>query len=163
MTQQNFLNPNGFNFNLKRLPDVRYFVQGASMPGVDISAIPRPTPFRNLNIPGNNMEYGDISLTVKADAHLLSYRQTFDWMTGLAFPDSYDQYKSLSQDQYGITSDASLIILDNRSNPVISVNFKDVYPTSLSEVEFSTTESDLTAPTFTITFKHNGYYFVDKL
>ena len=43
-----------------------------------------------------------------------------------------------------LQSDATLMIMTNKNNPTVKVNFRNVYPTSLSGVSFDTKDTDAT-------------------
>lgn len=48
MAQQNFLAPNGFRFNMKRLPNISFFVQNINIPGLNMNADETPNPFTTI-------------------------------------------------------------------------------------------------------------------
>jgi hypothetical protein len=58
-----------------------------------------------------------------------------------------------------LMTDATVTILTNKNNPKLRVNFKDVYPLSLSGLTYNTQISDTEQLTATATFKYNIYEF----
>ena len=56
-----YLSPAGFKFTLGRYPDVNYFCQTASLPGVSISTIPFITPLKDLDAPGDEVTFDDLT------------------------------------------------------------------------------------------------------
>lgn len=155
--QQNFLSPIGFRFTIKRLPNVEFFIQGATVPGINMSPTLSATPFKTLRFAGDKLEHETFTVTVRLDEYMESYNEIFNWMVGLTKPDSFDQYKNLKGSDNGLYSDASLIILDSKGNPGIEVHYKDVFPVSLSTINFDTTQTDVNYATCDITFEHNGH------
>jgi hypothetical protein len=155
MATTNFLSPIEFKFILSRLPNVEFFVQGANVPGMTSGVTDFPTPFKILHEPGDKLSYDDLNITVICDENLTSYIEVQDWLVGLTRPESFDQYKELVP--RGIKSDASLIILNSNKNANVVLKFKDVFPIAISAIQLSTTGTDVTPPTFDITFKHSGY------
>lgn len=158
---QNFLNPVEFRFSIKRLPNVEYYIQGIDVPGISSSSTDIPTPFKTLHAPGDKLTYNDLTLTVLADENLKSYRDTFDWLVAVTSPDSFEQYAGLLAGD-GVYSDATLTILNSNKNANIELQFKDLFPIEVSQISLSTTQSDVVAPTFSVTFKHAGYYIKVK-
>jgi len=155
--QQNFLSPIGFRFTIKRLPNVEFYVQGTTLPGISMNPTNIATPFKTMRFAGDKLDHETFSVTIRLDEYMESYNEIFDWMVGLTKPDSFDQYKALERSDNGLYSDASLIILDSKGNPGIEVHFKDIFPISLSSISFDVTQSDVNYATCEITFEHNGH------
>lgn len=155
--QQNFLSPIGFRFTIKRLPNVSFYVQGATIPGLSMSPTQVQTPFKTLSFAGDKLQHEPFSVTVRLDEYMESYNEIFDWMVKATKNDSYDQYRQLANSDDGVYSDASLIILDSRGNPSLEVHFKDVFPISIGSVTFDTTQTDINYVTSEISFEHNGH------
>ena len=90
-----------------------------------------------------------------------------NWLTGLGFPDSPQQFIDQNKNQDGIEdrkeqySDGSLHILNSNYNDIAVVKFKDLFPTYLTSLEFDDTESDINYFTADITFKYTIYDIVD--
>ena len=54
-------------------------------------------------------------------------------------------------------SDAVLTILTNKNNPVVECRFRDVFPTSLSGLEYNQNQTDVDYLTVDVTFKYKIY------
>ena len=54
-------------------------------------------------------------------------------------------------------SDATLIIYNSSFNEISKVHFKDVFPVSLSTIQFDATAGDINYVTATVTFKYSIY------
>jgi len=93
-------------------------------------------------------------------------------MTGIGFPESTKQYSDAIQDAAAtrsgadkvsaLTSDAVLTIMTNKNNPAIRIMFKNVYPTSLSGLNFDTKETGADGITATTTMNYD-YYTLEVL
>jgi hypothetical protein len=118
---------------------------------------PMATPFKTLKSAGDKLEFDSFTITVRLDEYMESYNEIYNWMVALTKNESYSQFEQLEKSEYGLYSDASLIILNSRQNPGLEVTFKDVFPTSLSDVRFDTTVSNVSYVTCDITFQHNGH------
>lgn len=155
--QQNFLSPLGFAFKIKRLPNVEFFVQGASVPGVNMNETTSPTPFKNIHLAGDKLEYDPFTITIRVDENMHSYEEILNWMVGLTKPSSFEQYKALQNSDDGLYSDASLIIFNSSQNPNVEFSFEKVFPTSMSNINMDVTAQGIMYITCEVTFQHNGF------
>ena len=57
----------------------------------------------------------------------------------------------------GMFSDATLVVLSNKNNPIVQVNYADIFPTSLSALEFNQNATDVEYLQATATFKYKLY------
>ena len=153
-TNKSLLSPIGFRFQIQKLPHVNYFCTAASIPDMTLGRIDTVTnPFNKLPIAGDKMEFSDLSLKFRVDEDMKNYREIVDWMTGLGFPDNYEQRKLLTEPY----SDASLIIMTSQYQPNIEVKFIDLYPTNIASLEFDISQSDIEYLTGDVTFTYRSY------
>lgn len=151
MLDNNLLSPLGFAFKMKRAPNVEFQVQQVSVPGMNLGAIQTPTPFVRITDPGN-ITYDDLQITFLVGENLESYLEIFNWIEQLGRPDSFNQY------DYEKT-DASLIILNSAKRAVFDIQFTDIFPTSLSGLDFDSTITDVQYVSVTATFSFDRFYY----
>jgi len=170
-TNLNFLGQNGFKFAIKKLPGVNYFCQGATIPAVSMNAVQSPTPFASVPRPGDRITYEPLSIIFKVDEDLKNYFEIQKWLEGLGHPDSLDQTRQLSRtnnnsflaktrpEGYYTTfmSDAVLSILTSAKNVNKNILFLDLFPLSLSELNFETTNRTIDYLEATATFAYRKY------
>lgn len=157
----NNLSPVGFSFQIQRCPNVNWFVQEAIVPGINLGDASKYYATGKAAIPGDNLEYDELSITFIVDESLNDWREIYNWMRGLA-PTAINggnQYESLKNSDFSTTSDGTLIILTNSSNPNISMSFKDLFPVSLSHIQFRTTDTALDPITATVSFRYTYFDF----
>jgi hypothetical protein len=152
----NYLSPLEFSFSINRLPYVKFYIQGANVPGVSGTPAEVSTPFRNIYFGGDNLTYNDFNITVRMDENINAYQEILNWIVGVNFPDQFDQFANLEVGD-GIYSDASLIVLTTGKNPNILFKMKDIFPTSLGDLTMDTTAGDIEFVTCDITFKIGSY------
>lgn len=144
---KNFLSPLGYKFVITRLPNVDYFCQSVEFPSVTLNSTSVPNPFQKLPVAGTELTYGNITINFKIDEDLSNYKEIYNWMLALGFPESYEQYRSLADksavDSQRIRSDASLVILSSSKNPKHEIKFFDIFPVGLSGMKFDSTLSDV--------------------
>ena len=161
-TNPQFLSPVGFNFSIRKIPKVNYFLQAANLPGVQLGEAEMQTPFRQIPFPGDHLTYGELAVTFKVDENMENYIELYNWMQYLGYPESFAQSKAIYEEEglkglsglrdvqrtkrsigEGGTSDATLTILNSASNPNMSVVFEDAFPTSLSDLQFDVRATDI--------------------
>jgi len=168
-TPQNInpLSPIGYQFSITKLPDLTFFAQEVNLPGITLGEPEFGTPFARVPIPGETLLYEQLSLTFLVDEGMKNYRSIYNWMIALGFPQSYDQYITLSsEDTINYTelatnySDATLSILNNSNVPSQIVSFKDMFPVSLDSLQFSSTQSDVQYLMGRVSFRFSYYNFL---
>jgi len=159
-----YLSPVGFKFLLNKLPNVEYFCQGITLPGVSLMSVPLETPFTRIPFPGDRVEFQDFIVRFIIDEDMLNFREIFKWMQGLGFPDDFDQFEALKTTDpanqgpdSGIKSDATLIVLTGSYTPKIKVSFKDCFPMMLSAVNFDTANEDIMYIQADATFSYRSF------
>lgn len=167
----NSLQPNKFTLNFSRAPNLQYFCQTISLPGISTSEIPVQNPFVELYAPGEKAIYDVLNITFIVDAEMLSWLEIHDWLRALTFPTEYEEYQNLSKlSQFNSAtlskspqySDAAVTLLSASNKPYYRFNFKDLFPISLSGFVVSSTDTPDTIVTADATFRFT-YYNVEKL
>ena len=179
-TKLDYASPTQFRFILNQLPKVEFFTVATNLPGITLSETVQNTPFKDIPIMGNKLEYEDLSVTFICDEYLENYTSLHEWMTAIGFPKNRDQFstfrsttsnaptdtRGLSKDIgdvgvstaiKGMFSDATLMVLSNKNNPIVQVNYADVFPTSLSALDFNQNATDVEYLQATATFKYKLY------
>jgi len=154
----NFLSPLGFKFVLARAPNLNFFVTDVNLPSINLGFIETPTPFKILEFPGDRLDYGDLQVTFRVDENFENYLEVYNWLLALGFPENYGQYKRVAAADPGekdtVYSDATLTIMNSSMIPNIEVEFEDLFPTGISDINFTSTDSDLNYVTNTVSFKY---------
>lgn len=158
----NYLSPLEFIIVVKRLPNVQFFTQRTTIPGVSASSIPHPTPFNQVFETGDRLNYGDLNLNFIIDEDMSNYIEVFNWIKGLSFPENFGQYRSIENSPEGLRTDISIKVLNSHKNPNVQVDYYDCFPTDLSEVTLDTTQTDVVYTEATVTFRYN-YFDITKL
>jgi hypothetical protein len=97
---------------------------------------------------------------------MVSYLEIYNWLVSLGFPESFTQYKNLKDTETGspfkLYSDATLTIMTSGMVPNLEVNFEDLYPVSIGDLNFTVTDTDVNYVTATVGFKYKIFH-VTKL
>ena len=160
---RNFLSPVGFKFTLSKFPKVTFFSNTARIPDITLGTAIQSTYLKDIDVPGEKLTYGDLNVRFLVDENLENYMKIHNWLTGLGFPDSPQQFINKTTNEDGIRdekdqfSDVSLHILNSNFKDIAVVKFKDLFPIYLTSLEFDATESDLNYFTADVTFKYTIY------
>jgi hypothetical protein len=167
---RNFLAPTGFKFNLKRSPKVAFFCNEANIPDLNLGVAIQPNYLRDIPTPGDKIDFGDLTLRFLVDENLENYLELQDWIRGLGYPESVQEFRDLAaegivkgpyaKDRQNIYSDGTLQILSSNLVPKFNVNFKDLFPISLTTLTFDATDTDIQYFTAESTFKYTSYEIV---
>ena len=168
---KNFLSPVGFKFIMSRTPNVDYFCQSASIPEVSIGAREISTPVKDYTVPGDKMTFGDLTLRFLVNEDLDNYFEIYKWLKGLTNPmntGDFQKYlaivdeKGRDSDFTKSMSDARLLVLNSNYQSIASVNFFNIFPTSLTTLEFDAAATDINYFTAEVNFKYSLYEITDK-
>ena len=179
-TKLDYASPTQFRFVIGQLPKVEFFTVGTNLPGITLSEAIQNTPFKDISMPGNKLEYEDLSVTFIVDEYLENYTSMHEWLTAFGFPKNREQFSTIrsttsnaptdtrgsskdigdvgvSTAMRGMFSDATLVVLSNKNNPIVQVNYSDIFPTSLSALDFNQNATDVEYLQATATFKYKLY------
>ena len=145
----NYLQPTKFLLTFDRLGDVQYFCQTVNIPGVNLGQAPFNTPMLDVFVPDRKMIYNPLSIHFTIDESLNGWQQLHAWFRSIASPTSFDERNRLTSLQnanktsssLNSYSDATLTILSALNNPILRVKFYNVFPITLSDILFDTTQS----------------------
>ena len=159
-TNLNQLNVVSFESNFLRMPNINYFCQRVGIPGITLSNTILSTPFANIPIEGDVLEFEDLTIGFIVDEDMQNYLEIYNWLQSLGFPEKFPQYDN---ETLKIKSDVNILIHTNKSNPNYSIVFKDVFPVSLGAISFDTNATSLDPIVNDATFKYTGAFTVNKL
>ena len=173
-----YASPTQFKFGIHQLPKVEFFTVSANVPSISAGVVTRATPFKDIPLVGEKLTYENLSITFQIDEYLENYISLHNWMKGIGFPTDRQEFRTFRDvtsntpasgktpptDLVGkavpdraLYSDAYLMILSNKNNPIVEVNFQNIFPVSLSALEFTQTVSDVEFMTATAEFAYQIY------
>jgi hypothetical protein len=150
----NVLQTNKFIFSLQRIPETMFRVTGCSLPSINIPPPSEDSTSANQYFAGSSVEFDPITLTFIVDENLKNYKEIFDWMTAEQFNDSHEV-----RNEAGLYTDGTLTTLTNASNPNVVFRFAGMFPISLGELQFDTTNTTSTV-LCTVTFRYSYFKYV---
>ena len=176
--QLDYASPTQFRFGINQLPKVEFFTVSANLPGISAGTSTYATPFKDIPTMGEKLDYSNLTISFIVDEYLENYISLHNWMIGYGFPRNREQFQtyrdvtsntpagggtsavdiigSATPDR-ALYSDAFIQILSNKNNPVVEVNFENMFPTSLSALDFSQAATDVEYMIATAVFVYQIY------
>ena len=173
-----YASPTQFKFGIHQLPKVEFFTLSANIPSISSDPASHPTPYKDVPIVGEKVTYDNLSITFLVDEYLENYISLHNWMTGIGFPTDRQEFRTFRDvtsntpasgktqpvDLVGkaipdkaLYSDAYLMVLSNKNNPIVEISFHDIFPVSLGALEFTQSVTDIEYMTVTADFAYQIY------
>ena len=186
-TKLDYASPTQFKFNVIKLPKVTYFCTQVNVPGITLGGtIDQVTRFKDIPQPGDKLTYGELNMTFLVDENLENYQEIHGWLVGLGFPRDHSEFRNLvgagsdrfpvsnetvstepgkvkfgTTDQGPTFSDATLTVLSSKNNPQVEIRFRDLFPVSLTGLQYDQQATDVEYLTSTVTFRYTIYDFAN--
>lgn len=147
------LNTN-FRFVLKKIPYCTYFCTSMTTPSSSadpilydyITAAP-------LKIPGGRTNT-DVSIRFIISEDFKNYVEMVRWFRSST---AYKDFSEILPEDLVGPSDAQMLLLNNKKNPVYMINYRNMIPTSLSGFTLSSGETEPSVLTATVQFVYDTY------
>ena len=163
IANRNFLSGVAFKFNLAKFPKVDFFSNSARIPELSLELARQSSYLKNIDVPGERLSFGDFTLRFLVDENMENYLSVYNWLKGLGFPESGKQFKDITTDSDGVRDpkeafcDGTLSILNSNYREVAKVKFNDLFPVSITSLDFDATNTDVQYFTAEATFKYTIY------
>jgi len=172
LENRNFLSPVGFKFILANYPKVDFMCNEANLPSITMGTAIQPTYLKDIDIPGDKIDYEDFTLRFLVDENMENYLEIHNWMRGLGYPESLQEIYNLKEKaEYNPNtvknsdiqyySDGTLQILNSNQLPRFNVKFYNMFPVNLSTLTFDATQTDINYFTAEVTFKYTIFDIED--
>lgn len=156
------LNPNEFQVYIHRAPYLQFFIQSVSLPSISIQAVKSEGPFSDIVMPGDHINWEQLSITFLVDEDLRGWRECYEWIRGHGFPESFEEYKQALGDGTlnrfdALSSDISVVTNTGSRNANIEFFFRDAIPVMISAPTLSTTNEGQPVVTSKVAFEYILY------
>ena len=182
-TKLDYASPTQFKFGIHQLPKVEFFTTTAQVPGIALSDVIIPTPFKSIPMQGDQLTFDNLTINFIVDEFLENYLSLHEWMIGIGFPKNRTQFADFKTNKSNtpisarppagtssdigdvqqaspnnaLFSDATLTILSNKNNPIVNVLFRDLYPIALSALDYNQAATDVEYLTASVDFAYQIY------
>ena len=163
----NYLQPTKYLLTFSRIPNVQYFCQSVNLPGVSVGQAPINFPSIQVNAPGNQLSFNNFNVSFTVDENVQTWQEMYNWFRSFASPSGTEERNRLTAIQNAGKpvakpwySDAVLTVLNNLNNPIIRVQFTNMFPVSLSDIQFDTKMSADDIITADAMFVYDQFKFI---
>ena len=173
---------NQFKIYLPIFPTVEWFVVAANIPGITLGQASQYTPFVDIAVVGDKLQYDNFNMTFLVDEKLHNYQEMLAWTYNIGFPFSRTQFNTSDRpdnmnrgghqtvrkiqtsmtegsstvfkdvNDRNLYTDILLTILSSKNNPVANVHIYEAFPVSLSSIDYNAQETDTAYATCTVEF-----------
>ncbi len=163
---RNFLSPIGFKFTLAKNNKVSFFSNSCRIPDISLGTAVQATYLKDIDVPGDKLQYGDFSLRFLVDENMENYMAIHNWLRGLGYPEVVTEHENLITDDEGRRdrnlefSDGSLHILNSNYRDIAIVQFLGLFPVYLTSLDFDASEGDINYFTAEVSFKYTIFNIV---
>ena len=182
--KMDYASPVQFRFKIAKLPQVEFFIQTVNLPGISMGTASVPTPLYDYPAPGDEISFRSLDISFLVDENLNNYKELHDWISGLGFGKSHQDFADLqatAADRFpgsskgslvagveipaplsegGIYSDATLTILNSKNIAKTEVRFQNVFPTTIGSLSYDVQASDIDYLKATASFDYLNYDIV---
>lgn len=138
-TSTNFLAPQGFQLGIQAFPDVGFYAQQCSIPGITLPNAIQSTRFSDIPVAGDKMQWDNFTINFMIDANMANYLAIWTWLTNLGHVSDDTSFDHNKQTSTGVMQ-----ILGANNVAIRTVFFEDLLPISLQTINFTSTDSDVT-------------------
>lgn len=156
-----FLSPINFVFKLKRAPNLNFFIQRCTFPGIDIPPVWESTPFVDIPFSGEAVKFTPLQIVFRVDENLQNYQEIMRWMLALGEAESIEAYSRLTTNPTisgnNIKSDITVAICDSSRRPNYMWYFHDAFPVNLGPMVFDATPGAITHQVASASFRFTNF------
>ena len=150
-SNRNYLSPTGFQFGLENFKGVDFFCQSANIPDISMPVANLGSKFRNIPIRGSGgVEYGDLQVTFLIDEDFANYMTIQNWIRKFGLSEGHS-------DSTDKMSAGYIVVLTSNFNGNFYVRFEDLFPVSLTGVQYDASVQNIDYLTATAVFKFKRY------
>lgn len=144
----NLLTSNRASFDLVGFPQFSASVTSFQLPEISLTEINVPTKYNTGKEAGTQVEFTQLSVDFLVDEDLSNWLEIYNWIISLGMPKDHAQYRGVN-DRH---SDGSLIVYSSHNNVQNKFKFYELFPLSLSGIEFTEEDSEAIYRKATATF-----------
>ena len=149
-----------FEFSIAGYPNLLFTVQTCNLPAVQNNPKAIPTPFGDTHVSGDKVEYQTLDISFIVDETLNNWREIYAWIRALAPTNAIEeglinnQYVSYDKPLYSV---GNLYILTNSLHINLTATFNNLFPISLSNLDFSVKDTEDRKLFATVSFAYDYF------
>jgi hypothetical protein len=151
----NYLEPSGFKVLINRelYPNLQFYAQSVQHPDLSLGQTDVGYPrVGRVAVPGESLEFGQLSMDVLLDENMHSYRELYNWVERIV-----ETKHKLSGDE-SFYHDITVSVLTSHNNVNRKFKYINCFPVNLGAISFNA-QSTGEYVIFPVTFKFDYFEF----
>ena len=137
----------GFKMVFARAPNTQYFLQSFSIPAISVPEVPINRGPGRVYAAGDMITFDPLTITMLIDEGMTNFTEMYDWLHRLINSNTI-------QEKF---DDMTIYVMSGKSNPNKEITFYNVFPTTLGNINFSSTDGDIVYATVDVTFRYDRF------
>jgi hypothetical protein len=143
-----------FQFELRKTSVTTFFCQSVNLPGLSLTPVEQKTMFNNIPRPSGALVPENLAINFMVDENLKNWFEIYNWLQECSDERDFTKYKPPSQH---LNSEGLLFIHDSNNQPRFKVNFENLFPVSLSGINFQTGQTNSTYQYCSANFRYTVF------
>ena len=161
-SNKNYLQPTGFKLVISGdgYKNLSYFAQSVTHPGSSVNPTELPTQrITSVPLAGDKITYGELTVEIMLDEDIVAYKEMQNWLERIVNQGQDNSVGSAGTIR-STYADITLIIMSSHNNKNVQIKYFDALPTNISPITLSSNVSDITYPTFSVSFRFSSFELV---
>ena len=94
-----YASPTQFQLTINQLPEVQFFVNSLTLPGVNMGETVIPTPLKQIPTMGDEITFENLTLSFLVNETFDNYMEIHNWLMAIGFPQSNSQFSDFRANQ----------------------------------------------------------------
>ena len=111
--------------------------------------------------PGTKLDYSPLDIEFIVDEELQTWKNLYNWFISIADPDGFEKRtvrEELQRSEH--FSDATLTILSSLNNPILRIQFRNLFPVTMGDINLDTRLSADNIVTVSASFRYESYTYL---
>jgi len=139
VTNTNLFQPTNFKIVIdrKKFPNLEWFAQSVDHPSVGLqSANTGYMRVADVPMPGDKLEFPEVTFNIIMDEEMKAYQEAFDWMVRLV-EEPFTPSLKATDTQEASEHDITLMLLNSANRKQKSIVYKNAFPTNLGNISLA--------------------------
>lgn len=159
----NVLQSNNFKvvINRENYPNLQYFAQSFSHPGVAIDAPELPYKrLRRVATPGETLTYGELNVMLLVDEDYRAPQEMYDWMVRLTETAQSKTVGTAPSEQPPLQADVSIEVQTSHNNANFIFQYIDAVPVAIGDMELNSAVAGVDPIILPVTFSYSYFKII---
>lgn len=140
------LQPTQYQLIFDKIDCIPFFCHSVEFPSLSMNFANFATPLHDIHLPGDKLEFSNLTADIVLDKDILTYKSIYDWMRGISVRDGLR-----TED-----TDSCVLIIGESTQ----IRFNGVFPLNISPFRLQSNATDTDPISFTVSFNVVDFEFI---